>query len=73
MEISFNACGLSFNANVDFTPGRHGTYWEPPEYPETEINELFVDGSDALFLLESNFEDSIKEAAHIAAPACRSS
>lgn len=67
MEISFSAAGLSLSAKVHASPGRPGTYWEPPEYPEIEILELYCEGKECLFLLDSTVSESIEDAASEAA------
>lgn len=73
MNITFTAIGLTFEAEVDYTPGTPGRYYGPPEncYPdepsETEITALTVDGNDAMFLLDSSLRMDIEQAAEIAA------
>lgn len=77
MNISFNALGLSFDANIRYQPGRPAKLYGlpehcyPEEYPEIEIEHLEVDGKDASFLLDSNQAELIEREAIIAASECR--
>lgn len=68
MNVAFSALGLNFEADVRFGEGFPGSYYEPPEAPEAEILSLTVDGSDALFLLDSVMCDAIYEAVDELAP-----
>lgn len=70
MKITFQVLGLSFEAEIDYTPGTPGRYSGPPEkcYPdepsEIEFTSLTVDGHDALFMLESgSLSEEIESAA----------
>lgn len=67
MIVRFHTMGMSFVADVDYFPGCPGTYWEPPEPDELDINRLCVDGHDAMFLMDSTLCDEIEEAALLAA------
>lgn len=67
MNITFSAIGLVFEADVFFTPGVPGTYWDPPEEGEFEIHRLTCDGVEVGFLLDSNVGDVIFSAAWDAA------
>jgi len=67
MELTFLAAGLTFEAVVNHSVGRPGTHWEPQEYPETEITELYCEGKECLFLLDSTVSEEIENAASEAA------
>jgi len=73
MKISFKAIGLSFEAEVTYTPITPGKFTGPPEdcYPDeggdVEFETLECEGNDALFLLDSRVADDIYEAAMEAA------
>lgn len=73
MKIRFQAIGLWFDAEVTYTPGDPGFIGGPPErcYPpesaELEFESLKCGESDALFLLESQVQSAICEAAEAAA------
>lgn len=73
MDISFPALGLTFDAEVSYSPMIPGRYSGPPEncYPdepaELEILSLTCEGKDAMFLLESTCEEDIEQAAYEAA------
>jgi len=67
MNITFSAIGLDFEADVSFTPGVPGTYWDPPEEGEFEIGSLTCDGVNVEFLLDSQVGDTIFSAAWDAA------
>jgi hypothetical protein len=67
MNITFSAIGLDFEADVSFTPGIPGTYWDPPEEDEFEIGSLTCDGVNVEFLLDSQVGDTIFSAAWDAA------
>jgi hypothetical protein len=63
MRITFNAAGLSLEAEVDYEPGWPGSHWEPPEPDWCEITELTCCGLAADFLLESTLVEEIEIAA----------
>lgn len=67
MRITFNAAGLSLEAEVDYDPGWPGSYWEPPEPEECEITALTCGDLAADFLLESTLREEIEIEALIAA------
>lgn len=69
MRITFNAAGLSLEAEVDYDPGWPGSYWEPPEPEECEITALTCGDLAADFLLESTLREEIEIEALIAASA----
>lgn len=75
MNITFTACGMSFDATVNYSAGCPAKISGPPESchpaeaPEIEFESLTVDGNDAAFLLDSSISDRIEEAAMIAADA----
>lgn len=73
MKIVFSAAGLSFEAQITYTPGDEGCIYGPPEQCyepepcEIEFESLKCGDVDALFLLDSTLEDEIYEAAAEAA------
>lgn len=73
MDISFPALGLTFDAEVSYSPMIPGRYSGPPEncYPdepaELEILSLTCEGKDAMFLLDSTVFEDIEQAAFEAA------
>lgn len=64
MNLTISALGLTFDAECTYRTGRPGTYWEPPEPAELQIDSLTYDGCDASFLLESAALDEIYDAAY---------
>lgn len=74
MHITFNAIGLSFDAEISYTSATPGRYSGPPEdcYPDEPAELDFISlvtysGKDAMFLLESNCAEDIEQAAYEAA------
>lgn len=69
MNITFTAIGLTFGADVNYTPGDPGRTYGPPEYcypaepDELEFISLTCEGKDAMFLLNSTCADEIEQAA----------
>lgn len=35
---------VDFDVRFSYTEGWKGTHWEPPEYPEVEIEDVLLDG-----------------------------
>lgn len=35
---------VDFDVRFNYTQGWKGSHWEPPEYPEVEIEEVILDG-----------------------------
>ena len=35
---------VDFDVRYNYTQGWEGSYWEPPEYPEVEIEDVLLDG-----------------------------
>ena len=72
MNISFSFIGLTFVAEIDFEPLVPARISGPPEdcYPAeggyATICTLKCDASDASFLLESDLEDALNDAAYAA-------
>ena len=67
MTLRFEAIGLAFEAEVDYSPGEPAT-WDYPGCDEAlEFEELYVlewdARNEALFLLESTAEEEITDAA----------
>ena len=66
--FSANWRGLTLEGTATFYPGRPGRTSGPPErcYPdepaEVDIQTLTCEGSDALFLLGSSFDEEIQDA-----------
>ena len=73
MNISFQAIGLTFDAEVSYTPATPGRYSGPPEdcYPddpaELDFISLECNGKDALFLRDADCFKNIEIAAYEAA------
>lgn len=67
MRIIFSLYGMTFTAEVSYTPGTPNTWLEPGDPAELEIHELTVDSKDASFMLDSRFEQDIYDAAQVAA------
>jgi hypothetical protein len=67
MNLRFDAIGLTFEAEVDYSPSEPAT-WDYPGCDESlEFNELYVvewdARSEAFFLLDSTAEEEISDAA----------
>lgn len=73
MHITFNVIGLTFDAEVSYTPATPGRYSGPPEdcYPddpaELDFISLECNGKDALFLRDADCFENIEIAAYEAA------
>lgn len=68
MHISFEAIGLTFDAQVEITEEKacltgHPDYWKPGHPPEMEFIKLTHEGKDVSFLLCSDVESEISYAA----------
>ena len=67
MTLRFEAIGLTFEAEVDYSPGEPAT-WDYPGCDEAlEFEELYVlewdARNEAMFLLDSTAEEEISDAA----------
>ena len=67
LSIDVLALGLTLDASIEFTPGVPATTWGAPERwhegeaAHVEIVTLQCEGNNAYFLLDSKFEDTIRE------------
>ena len=67
MNITFQAKGLSLEADVKYYSGRPAKLYGLPEncyeeeHPEIEFNTLTCEGENAMFLCDANFLDEIEK------------
>lgn len=72
MNVQFNVIGLTLEAECDYRPYRPARIWGPwencyPEEPgEAVITRLTCGGTDAMFLLTSDYGDDITDAVYAA-------
>jgi hypothetical protein len=73
MKVSFKIAGIEVSAQGTYYPLIQGCIFcqpdnrAPDEGGEFEIDELFVKGQPATFLLDSSLKEEINEAAYLAA------
>ena len=62
MRIDITTLGMRLEAEINVAKGWKGSYWEPPEPPELEIEALYHDGVDVSFMLDSTLNEHLHEA-----------
>ena len=62
MRIDITVMGMCLEAEINVTKGWKGSYWEPPEPDEIEIEALYHDNVDVSFMLDSRLNEYIEEA-----------
>jgi hypothetical protein len=58
---SVTSYGVTFDVEYSASAGRAGTYWEPPEPAELEIENIYIAGQELTELLQQCVLDDIYE------------
>ena len=53
--------GIDFDFEYSYYAGRRATYEEPEEYEEIEVYNVKINGNDAEWLLESQWDEFVDE------------